>query len=449
MATNLPLKTSAFFKTFFQHAGISLQNRFKNQLSQIINQNKQFNQIITNIESRSTIKTAIDWLKLSQLISGYEQLNEFNIFHLQLDLTRIVYDYLTRKPGDIATLAVDEPESLTCVDAKNKLLGLCLRMNYNSIRLSKTSDDYLIEIIDKYLFDQTDSGILAYYIGEVSLWMCKRNDQIITYVLNKLKLNFGKCIGLFINLADYLCGDKVQRKAFGKQVAIRFYQSWSLLRDYWQPQANIETKTLLVNLMTKLILIESVGKDEVYKAVTEMYMSLLADEKTKLSFKSKLLDLLCFFCETPVLFSVKSSVGQLVAQFPLRSTELIKGTDGWNDYVNVVRKMIAAFELSKSFELIEVVVNLMCRETEHICGDEIESGLVRCVRRLDGCKQTALINYYWENSFRDMDERKQLIFRKVLMNILRNCEKPSFLEFMCRNVSDLIRILEVDSKVGF
>ena len=173
-----------------------------------------------------------------------------------------------------------------------------------------------------------------------------------------------------------------------------------MFRDHWQPQADIEAKTLLV-------------------------------------------------CETPAPFSVRSSIGQLIAQFPLRSTELVKGTDAWNDYVNAVRKMVMAVELSGSFELIEVVVNLLCREADHICGDEIEAGLVRCVRRLDGCRQTALVNFYWENSFKDMDERKQLMFRKVLMNILRNCEKPSFLEFMCRNVGDLMRILEVDSKVSF
>ncbi len=447
VATNLPIKTRAFFKKFFQHASPPIQDRFRRHSSEIISQNQQFNDIISDIKSGSASKSAIDWLRLTQLVSGYEQLTEFNMYHLPLDLTRLVYDYLAKQHAGASDMSLDEQESLTCIDAKNKLLGLCLAMNYNSIRAKKTSEDFLIEILDKFLFDPAGSGFFAYYKAEVCLCMCKRHEQVIAYVLGKLKLNFGKCIGLFIGLAEYLCGDKVQRKAYGKRVAVRLYESWSMFRDYWQPQGDIEAKTLLVSLATKVILIESVGKEEVYRHVTEMYMGLLVDEKTKLSFKCKLLDLLCFFCDTPAPFSIKSSIGQLIAQFPLRSTELVKGTDGWHDYVNAVRKILTAVELSGSFELIEVVVNLLCREAEHVCGDEIEAGIVRCVRRMAGCRQTALIDFYWESSFRDMDERKQLVFRKVLMNVLRNCEKPSFLEFMCRNVVDLMRMLEVDSKV--
>ena len=121
-----------------------------------------------------------------------------------------------------------------------------------------------------------------------------------------------------------------------------------------------------------------------------------------------------------------------------------------------MRKILIAIELSGSFDLINVIVGVFCREAIHICSDEIQASLVRSVRRLDGERQAALINYYWENSFKNIEvsgsssggeDRKYLIFRKVIMNVLRNCEKPVFLDFMSANVSYLVKLLDVELRV--
>lgn len=149
-----------------------------------------------------------------------------------------------------------------------------------------------------------------------------------------------------------------------------------------------------------------------------MYMHLLVDPQTKLNFKCRLLDLLSFFSDSPAPYLLKPHIGQLVAQFPLKSTELTKGEDMYNDYTNAIRKILLAIEFSSSLELIHVVVNVMCREADHICSDEIQGSLVRCLKRLDGTRQTAIINSYWENSFKGLDttdeERKALVFKKVI-----------------------------------
>lgn len=106
----------------------------------------------------------------------------------------------------------------------------------------------------------------------------------------------------------------------------RLYESWSSFSDYWRPDADIENKTQLVNLLTKSILIESVGfKQAHFKHVIEMYIKLLTDETTKLNFKCKLLDLLYFFCDVPAPYAVKSYMMKFISQLPIKSSELVKG----------------------------------------------------------------------------------------------------------------------------
>lgn len=222
--TNLPIKTKTFFKIFFQNSKDTIKTKFRNISSILIGKKQEFNKIIENIVKRNdstqelSDATITDWLKLSQLINGYEQLSEFNIYHLPLDLNRIIFDYLCeQKTSDSC-----EQESLTCIEAKNKLLGLCLGLNFKTNKQKNSNGDYLIEILDKYLFDSARNkemtSFIAYYRNELFLWVCKRHEYVIDYLLGKLRLNFSKCIHLFVNLVEYICGDKNQRKTYGKKV---------------------------------------------------------------------------------------------------------------------------------------------------------------------------------------------------------------------------------------
>jgi hypothetical protein len=213
----------------------------------------------------------------------------------------------------------------------------------------------------------------------------------------------------------------------------------------------------LVNLLCKCISIESIeiSKDPDSKNLSEMYMSMLVDSKIKLSYKSKLLDLLCFFCESQPPYHVKHFLPQFLAQFPLKSTQLVKGEDAYNDYVNSIRKMLVALELGLSVDLLENVVSIYCRESDHICDKEIQATLVRFIKRNESANQLTSINKYWDFYFNKTDilsdERnmRYQIFNKVLITFLTNCDKPTFLDFMSVNIADLITTLDIESKVIF
>ena len=112
------------------------------------------NMIDLNLSSSNT-----DWLKLSQLVNGFEQLSEFDLYDIPFDLNKIIFEYILEQSYHSNAFV---QESLTCVDAKRKLLNLTLNLNYLSLKKSKQSEslvnDFLIEVLDKYLFTSNDNN---------------------------------------------------------------------------------------------------------------------------------------------------------------------------------------------------------------------------------------------------------------------------------------------------
>ena len=224
-----------------------------------------------------------------------------------------------------------------------------------------------------------------------------------------------------------------------------------MYREFWQADtADLENKTLLISLLTKCCFIELVSFDSNAKSnyLSEMYMSLLVDTKTKLNFKCKVLDLLYVFSESPHPYQIKNYLSQFITQFPLKSTELVKGEDIYNDYINAIRKILVSIEMSSSLDLVNILVNIFCREVQHICDEEIQLSLIKFIKRLESSKQSNVIMHFWENSFLKAadEERKFLVFKKVIFNFLKSCDKPVFMEFLCSNIIYLLNLLESDLK---
>ncbi len=453
--SQLPLKTRTFLKLFIQHMSTQIQTKFKTMCNKLIDEQKKFQALIESIQSSSKSQNnMMDWLKLSQLVTGYEQLSEFNMYSISLDFNRIIFEYVCESLGYSNSF---EQESLSCVDAKRKLFSFCLNLNFLALKKESSNvKDFLIEILDKYLFlSNQNTKILAffsYYKNEICSWICKRYELVLKYILNKLNLNFPKSISLLINLIEYSATDKHLRKTFGVKIVNFLYDNWSMFHEFWHAEtADLENKILLVSLLTKCCFIELVPFDANAKSsnrISEMYMHLLVDPKTKLNFKCKVLDLVYVFTESPSPYQLKSYLNQFITQFPLKSTELVKGEDIYNDYVNAIRKILVSIELSSSLDLVNIIINIFCREPQHICDEEIQVSLINFIKRLESSKQSNVILNFWENYFQKAsdDERKFVIFKKVLFNFLKSCEKPIFVEFLCSKIIYLLNILESDLK---
>lgn len=437
--TNLPLKTKQFLKLFTQNAPPDLTLSIKSSYSKLITTH-DLKQVI------SSFSNSTDWIKLSQLITGYEQLAEFNLYYLEIDLTQTIYDHLCKMDLNY------EQESVTTLESKRKLFNLCLSLNYLAKQHVHNNSalvaDYLVDLIDKYLF-QNAFRLFNYFKNEICVWICKRIDEMTKYILSKIKLSFSRGVSLLISLIDYLAIDKQIRKQFGVKVVQALYANWSLFNEYWQQEAQLDYKNLLVDLLTKSILIESINKDNnlsLNAQVSQMYCALLVDPKTNLTFKCKLLDLLCFFSDST---SIKKYLSELVAsQFPLRSSELVKGDNLYTDYVNAIRKILTAIELCLSFDLVKEIVIISCREQVHLCDEEIEQCLCKLMKKLDSEKQAQLIGFYWELVFKctDSNERRLNLFNKCLIHLLSNCDKSTFIDYLSQNIMSLMNFLDADLK---
>lgn len=130
---------------------------------------------------------------------------------------------------------------------------------------NQTNSDYLIQIIDKYLFSASDSRnmtrFLQYYKSEIFQWVCKRHDVIFKYILSKLGLEFVKCVNLLAHVIEFASSEKSLRKSLGPKLVACLYENWHLfsLKSGAETDTsdNVDRKLVLINLLTKSLLIES------------------------------------------------------------------------------------------------------------------------------------------------------------------------------------------------
>ncbi|CAF1081577.1 unnamed protein product [Brachionus calyciflorus] len=223
--SNLAQKIRGFFRIVIQNLLAPSQEFLKLQCSTILDENKDLNLKYINLNN-------IDWANLSQLVTGYEIINEFKIFKITFDLTRLDINYI--------------------------------------------------------------------------------------------------------------------------------YQNWSVFQPFWSN--DIDTKLLLLNLLTKCLLIESVQANE--NKVSEMFFSFFVDEKLKLNFNCKLLDLSHFFTQ---MSQFKLAITQFLTQLPLKSMSLTKGDDDYTEYVNAVQILLVCLELSQSVDLLGGLIGIVSqRKTKFI-----------------------------------------------------------------------------------
>ena len=269
--TNLPVKTKQFLKLITQNLPKHIIDFLKQKCIELIDEKKEYSEVMNYVDviRSNTAKIQIDWPKLSQLINGYEQLGELKLYHFSVDLNRALFEHLLNHSEII------QSESQTCTEAKRKLLNLTISLNFN--RLQSSADDYLIQIIDKYLFTGAKE-FFQYYRNEIFYWICRRHEHIIKYILSKLNLNFFKSVTLISHIIEYLGTEKNLRKSFGTKLVNFVYESWPMFKEAWQSN-DVDKKLALIGLLTKSLIIESFKANSVHlKSIAEMYMTFLVDK---------------------------------------------------------------------------------------------------------------------------------------------------------------------------
>ena len=514
--TNLPQLVYTFLKVFTQQvsnsAKLQKQKDHFQKTCQALIENDENLQIVNDLIALTSnnCEKSIDWFKLTQLVNGYEQLNEFGLYKFPTNLNRKLFNYLFETSTcssfdvNVESSSVNRNEiltdNLTCLEAKTKLLNLIFNLNKIELKqpnalqgLQVVETDYMIEILDQYVFQRSESKekineFMHLYKNEIYSAIFISNDIYVKYLLNKLRINFKVILNIFISLIDYLNYysnlDKQQRKLYSTKLSTSLYTSWSNINEYFfSSESNSingnEEKVMVINLLIKLLVLDMPKDLKIQKNLFDFYLYLLDDHKTDLNFKCKILEILYFFSNlkptsTNLIpssssgmassatlefdFSIKMSLERFVDNyFPLKSTELIETSAMYSDYTTAINKLLTSLELSLSFDLAQLIIKVYIREKQHICENVIKKTLVSYIKRLDNTSgssalkstsnlQLDLIQYYW-NEWLSMSsiermERKLTLFKNLLILFLENCNKQVFIEFICQNMTNIVNILE-------
>ncbi|GCC39529.1 hypothetical protein chiPu_0023913, partial [Chiloscyllium punctatum] len=84
---------------------------------------------------------------------------------------------------------------------------------------------------------------------------------------------------------------------------------------------------------------------------------------------TKAVIILPFFTQLPEenLVTLKNALNHFIAShFPMKSDEFPKGTLRYNNYVDCVKKLLDALELSQSPLLLQILTEVLCRDNRHV-----------------------------------------------------------------------------------
>ncbi|KAK7506702.1 hypothetical protein BaRGS_00002177 [Batillaria attramentaria] len=279
-----------------------------------------------------------------------------------------------------------------------------------------------------------------------------------TAVVELLMKNAGKhpyrVCGVLVAMLDHVARDRNLRKKQGEAIARGIVSYWGCLETWWETGSTADMQGLAVLLLTKLLLIDSKVvlnvEQKYFEAVFATYRALLTERKTNLGFKNRVLDLLPFFAALPKPHDnkLKESLDRFVADnFPLKSSEFVKGTPRFNDYISAIDKLLSGLELSGSLVLLELLISIFCREEgRHVHEDAIQESLAVFIRRLPADKQKPALDIPYmifasEGSYPNVIRRATT--ERVCLPLLRLVKKSTLIEFYLEHILDLMKTVDL------
>ena len=187
------------------------------------------------------------WLRLSQLLNGLKQLAELHIADISPQLNRDIFDYLiesfyfynSSSSSNTDNTTGGTKETLSCADAKRKLLTLCLdtnRMHLASSSSASSTSDFLLDLLSEHYFLAASDSFFVYYSREICAQMSKRHELVLDFVLGKVHAHLQDALRLVVAWLEYVTTgmERHERKTTGAKIVRHLYKNWSVLRPYWR-----------------------------------------------------------------------------------------------------------------------------------------------------------------------------------------------------------------------
>ncbi|KAF7660907.1 hypothetical protein LDENG_00272900 [Lucifuga dentata] len=286
----------------------------------------------------------------------------------------------------------------------------------------------------------------------VNTELLKNLDTTVTRLMKAASHNPSMVSVLLNGMLDHSFRERSVRKTQGSQLVEEVLKRWESLQSWWEGHSStLESKTATLLLLSKLLQIDSCVCSNVshqaFRQVFSTLTTLLVDMNLPLNLKSQALLVLPFFTTLPEepLAELQTALETLVAShFPMQSDEFSKGSLHRNNYMDCIRKLLDALELSQSPLLLKLLAGILCRDKKHIMEEHFQTCFQRIARRSSSERQLQLMCMVYEVIQRGdvpVSSMLQAMMERVLLPLASHCSPKALNDFFVANVLDIIALL--------
>ncbi|XP_059900479.1 DNA-dependent protein kinase catalytic subunit [Gadus macrocephalus] len=277
-------------------------------------------------------------------------------------------------------------------------------------------------------------------------------DATVPALLRAASCNPSMVSVLLNGVLDHTFRERSIRRSQGSRLVEQVLTRWDSLRSWWATEtAAPESKTATLLLLSKLLQIDSSVctniNHEAFKVVFSTFTTLLVDKTLPLNLKSQALLVLPFFTTLPEepLAVLQGALEELVAShFPMQSDEFPRGSPQRNNYMDCVRKLLDALELSQSPLLLKLLAGVLCQDSKHIMEDQFQNCFQSIAKRSSPERQLqllCLVHGVVQRGDLPLPSMLQAMMERVLLPLASHCSPGALALFFLENVSDVMALL--------
>ncbi|CAI8051260.1 DNA-dependent protein kinase catalytic subunit [Geodia barretti] len=312
----------------------------------------------------------------------------------------------------------------------------------------------LVDLLLDYSTDCPGLGLMVYqcFQSHIDDYIASHHQETVSLLLGKGQSKVETVSTILTGVLEHSGRDKGPKKEKGSGVCLYLISQWREVEGWWKPGPP-DHLLAAINLLRKTLsvdpcLLQNAAPADVNHVVT-MYAAVLEDKQISLTFKSQALEVLNNFIglSEEIQQKLRESVDRMIAyQFPLKSTEFVPGSPQYNEYISVIDKLLNALVVSGSCVLLEVLMNVMCREERHAHEDSIQNSLTLFMREIltaSERKKAIDVSYRFFTNEKDYPlEGRRAAAERVCVPLMRACDEVALREFFLDHVGEVMAVIE-------
>nr|XP_061809878.1 DNA-dependent protein kinase catalytic subunit-like [Nerophis lumbriciformis] len=350
-------------------------------------------------------------------------------------------------------IAPGDRKTLPSLDVNTKKLaeGL-LQLAFSLSQMGEQLLDILLSGSQSFLSYTHAEYFYSLFPTAINTELLRNMNTTVPRLMMASSLNPSMVSVLLNGMLDHSFRERAYRKNQGKQLVEEVLRGWHRLQSWWGGHAsNAESKTATLLLLSKVLQIDSsvcsnVNHEE-FKPVFSTFTTLLVDVSLPLNLKSQALLVLPFFTtlpEEPLAELEKALESMVATHFPMESDEFAKGSLHRNNYMDCIRKLLDALEISQSPLLLKLLAGVLCRDKKHIMEEQFQTCFQRTAKRPSSERQLKLLStVYGVIQQGDVPRSSVLqgMMERVLLPLACHCSTKALIDFFVANVKDIMALL--------